>query len=142
MRISNKWLLTIFTIVVTYSTGYINFGNWLKSSSAELYNFNITLVYFLLWIGISVYFGVKGYSKYLKFCLIYFGICFISSIPIAFEIESLTGSLGLPSLWYGSSIYGLQYYFNSPRFICFFIGTVISAITCPLGYYVGSKFKK
>jgi hypothetical protein len=137
--LSKKRILSIFTIVITFTAICLNFSEFLMGNMATGLNLIVSISFLLLWAIFSFYSGIQRDTKYLRFILVYWGINIVSFVAI--WIVGLTNSSAmflLPfSIWYGAPLYGFDYILNSGVSVLILVTAPLGLVFSVIGYKIG-----
>lgn len=133
----------LFILFITGIAIFFNWENCIFGNKVTKTNTNVSIIFLLLWLGFSFYWGFMQERKFKKFILIYWGINLISFLLIGYLVSINAGEMiFLPFLmWYGVPVFGLESLFKS--YTAFYIGTApIGFVLSFIGYYLGFFLSK
>lgn len=147
MRKNQIGIITVFTIIVTFFALYLQWAEFYKGYSYDIFNLFVSVAFLLAWLLFSFYWGKIQQKKYQKFNIVYWGINIVSAIGIwMFSYNKLAQSFLSPFyIWYGGPLYGFRYILLSLRIdmpTLILITSPLGVLSCFIGYWFGSRTSK
>lgn len=150
MRKKQIGIITAFTIIVTYFALYLQWAEFYKGYSYDVFNLFVSVIFLLAWLLFSFYWGRIQQKKYERFTIVYWGINIISAIGLwIFSYNKLVQSVLFPFyIWFGGPLYGFRYILFSLNRVSIDIPTLIlitsplGILFCFIGYWCGRRTSK
>ncbi|HEY5560290.1 MAG TPA: hypothetical protein VIK72_00790 [Clostridiaceae bacterium] len=132
--LKDGFIIAIFTIIITCLSLSFQWAEFYKGYSLSAFNFQVSIIFLLIWAIFSFYWGIIQEKNYQKFIIVYWGIGIIASMVICiFDSNKLIHSCLLPFyIWFGGPLYGFRHLLNMVNLLNIDVPRLM-LITSPLG---------